>query len=136
VNESLFPSTDANPQFKLRDGSVCRIRPIEKGDRQLLQTGFQRLSPDSRRMRFFSVKKALTEADLDFLTNPDGRDHIALGAVRLDARGNEVEGLGVVRCIRLAPGSDIAELAIAVVDELQGEGIRPIAEAACEVRTP
>jgi hypothetical protein len=92
VNDSLFLNTDANPHFNLRDGSVCRIRPIDKGDRQLLQAGFQRLSPNSRRMRFFSVKKALTESDLDFLTNPDGRDHIALGAVRLDAQGNEVEG--------------------------------------------
>ncbi len=123
MNDSLFPSTDANPQFKLRDGSVCRIRPIEKGDRQLLRAGFQRLSPNSRRLRFFSIKKALTETDLDFLTNPDGRDHIALGAVRLDARGNEVEGLGAARCIRLVPGSDTAELAIVVVDELQGKGI-------------
>lgn len=123
VNDSLFFNTDVNPHFNLRDGSVYRIRPIEKSDRQLLQAGFQRLSPNSRRMRFFSVKKALTETDLDFLTNPDGRDHIALGAARLDAQGNEVEGLGAARCIRLAPGSDTAELAIAVVDELQGEGI-------------
>jgi RimJ/RimL family protein N-acetyltransferase len=123
AKNNWLPGIDGNRQFTLRDGSVCRIRPIEKGDRQRLQAAFQRLSPNSRRLRFFSVKKALTEAELDFLTNPDGRDHIAYGAVRLDEQGHEVEGLGVARCIRLAPGSDTAELAITVADELQRQGI-------------
>jgi GNAT superfamily N-acetyltransferase len=110
-------------EFELRDGSICRIRPIDKGDRQRLQAAFDRLSANSRRLRFFGVKKALTQAELDYLAAPDGRDHIAYGAVRLDQRGIELEGLGAARCIRLAPDSDTAELAIAVVDEAQGEGI-------------
>lgn len=123
ANSSLFPAADVSVEFKLRDGSVCRIRPIDEDDRQRLQAAFQRLSANSRRLRFFGVKKALTPAELDHLASPDGRVHIAYGAVRLDDQGNELDGLGAARCIRLAPDSDTAELAIAVVDEVQGEGI-------------
>lgn len=118
---SIFPGSEH--LFRLQDGSICRIRSIGPDDRHLLQDGFERLSPNSRRLRFFGAKKSLTETELEFLTSPDGHDHIALGAVRLDASGNEVEGLATARCIRHAPDSDTAELAIAVIDDLQGNGL-------------
>lgn len=127
MSNSFFSSSEANRRVRLRDGTVYRIRPLGRGDRHLLREGFQRLSPNSRRLRFFGVKKSLTEAELDFLTSPDGRDHIAFGAVSLDASGKDVEvesvGVGVARCIRLAPDSDVAELAIVVADDLQRMGI-------------
>ncbi|NEV62013.1 GNAT family N-acetyltransferase [Thiorhodococcus minor] len=81
------------------------------------------MSPESRRLRFFSVKQALTEADLDFLTAADGRDHIALGLVKLDPAGVESELLGAARCVRLGPGLDVGELAMGVIDRAQGQGI-------------
>ncbi len=124
AHDPLGPATDASHiEFELRDGSVCRIRPIHRGDRRRLEMAFEQLSPDSRRLRFFGVKKALTPAELDYLVSPDGQDHIAYGAVRLDAQGNELDGLGAARCIRVAPDSDTAEVAMAVVDAAQGEGI-------------
>lgn len=51
----------------------------------------------------------MSKTELEFLTNPDGHDHIALGAVRLDASGNEVEGLAeneAMRALAVGLGSD------------------------------
>lgn len=110
-------------RIRLKDGTRCQLRPIGSDDRELLRAGFAGLSPASRRMRFFSAKPSLTEADLDFLTSADGRDHLALGAVRLDAWGQEVELLGVARCIRLGADADASEFAITVADAAQGRGL-------------
>ena len=107
----------------LGDGTSCRIRPIGADDRMFLADCFSGLSPESRRLRFFSAKPVLTERDLAFLTSVDGRDHIALGAVRLSDAGEEIEALGVARCIRAESGAKDAEFAIAVVDAAQGRGI-------------
>ncbi len=107
----------------LRDGTPYRIRPIGVDDRHLMLACFERLSPESRRSRFFAVKPALSESDLAFLTSADGFDHLALGAIRLDARGEEVELLGAARCIRLGADSDSSELALAVADKAQGQGV-------------
>jgi GNAT superfamily N-acetyltransferase len=84
---------------------------------------FVRLSPQSRRQRFFCAKSTLTESELDVLTNPDGRDHIALAVFQTDARGRETQCLGAARCMRLKSGGEAAEMAIAVIDEAQRCGI-------------
>lgn len=107
----------------LRDGTSCRIRPIGADDGMFLADCFAGLSPESRRLRFFGAKPVLTARDIVFLTSADGRDHIALGAVRLNDAGEETEALGVVRCIRAEPGVESAEFAIAVVDAAQGCGV-------------
>ncbi|TCT22720.1 GNAT family N-acetyltransferase [Thiobaca trueperi] len=112
-----------DPRIRLKDGTPCRIRAIGPDDRDFLIACFAGLSPESRRMRFFTAKSSLTDGDLDFLTSADGRDHLALGAMRLDAWGQEVELLGVARCIRLGPDADASEFAISVVDAAQGRGL-------------
>lgn len=114
---------DASRRIPLKDGSYCRIRRSSVKDRPLLAQCFQRLSPDSRRRRFFSAKPALSADELNFLTGADGRSHMALVAVRLGARGEETHALGFTRCIRLAQSPETAEMSIAVADETQRLGI-------------
>lgn len=109
--------------IRLKDGTSCRIRALGADDREMVLDCFAGLSPESRRLRFFGVKPVLTESDLAFLTSADGRDHIALAAVRLNDSGQEVEVLGTARCIRLGPGSETCELALAVIDAAQGRGV-------------
>ena len=93
------------------------IRPLEPGDRQLLIDGFERLSPESRYRRFFAEIPRLTERQLDYLTDVDQHDHVALIAVD-ETTG---EGIGVARFVRIGPG--VAEPAIVVVDDWQGRGV-------------
>lgn len=100
-----------------------RLRPIGTQDRDLIRACFAQLSPASRRLRFFGAKQSLSEADIDFLAGADGCDHIALGLIELDAEGVESALLGAARCVRLGPGSDVGELAMAVIDRAQGQGI-------------
>jgi RimJ/RimL family protein N-acetyltransferase len=107
----------------LADGGQCRIRPSGPFDRDRLATCFQALSPASRRLRFFAVKRQLQAAELDLYSTPDGRDHLALAAVRLDPLGREREALGFARCQRLPGDPESAELSLSVIDSAQGQGI-------------
>jgi GNAT superfamily N-acetyltransferase len=111
---------------RLKDGTFCRIRAIAGDDPAIVTACFDGLSDASRRLRFFGAKRALSEADLAYLTGADGRDHLAFAALRRTVSG-ETEVLGVARCIRSTPGSEpvseTAELAMAVVDRAQGNGV-------------
>lgn len=108
---------------RLKDGTLCQIRPIGPDDPDVLNACFAGLSPASRRLRFFGAKQVLTAADLAYLTATDGRDHLAFAAIAQDPDGRDGTVLGAARCIRSAPGSEAAELAMAVVDQAQGRGV-------------
>ncbi len=72
------------------------IRPVRSADTSLLADGFARLSAASRQMRFLSVKKELSTADLRYFTDVDHHDHEALAALD-QAAGH---GVGIARYIR------------------------------------
>ena len=95
------------------------IRPIEPDDRDALARGFDRLSEQSRYRRFLSPRGPLSQAELSYLTEVDHRDHEALVAVDPEAG----EGVGVARFIRLSEDPAVAELAVAVADNWQGQGV-------------
>jgi len=99
---------------------------IRPDDKDRLRAGFQRMSPESRYLRFFGPKQDLSEAELRYLTEIDGLDHVAIGAARLQPDGREGDGLGVARFIRFPAEPDTAEAAIAVLDEVQGLGLGTI----------
>jgi GNAT superfamily N-acetyltransferase len=106
----------------LRDNSPVSLRLVRPGDKELLQKGLQRMSPDSRYRRFLAVKNRLSDAELAYLTECDGYDHLAIGAVVRDAEGHE-EGIGVARFIRSRTDAAAAEAAIAVIDDWQNKGV-------------
>jgi len=110
-------------EYRLRDGTRVRIRPIRPDDARTLQDGFRALSPESRRRRFRNPKERLSPRELRHLTECDGISHLALGAVRLDAQGWECEGLGVARFVRLPDQPEVAEPVVTVVDAVQGQGL-------------
>jgi RimJ/RimL family protein N-acetyltransferase len=104
---------------ELRDGSAVAIRPIAPDDGERLRTAFHRLSPESRRRRFMAPANELSDEDLRYLTEVDHRRHEALVAV--DPDGGDI--LGVARWVRQPGRREVAELAVAVVDEWQGRGM-------------
>jgi RimJ/RimL family protein N-acetyltransferase len=81
-----------------------------------------RLSPESLRRRFHAPRRELSELELDRLTALDGWNRHALGVCAPDAAG-ALEGVAVARYARTAPDSATAEIAITVVDAMQGRGI-------------
>ena len=101
--------------LSLTDGTTVYVRPIAPEDKPLLADGLRRLSPETAFRRFLSPKVSFTAAELRYLTEVDGRDHIAYVAL-LDGRL-----VAVGRAVRIAP--DTAELALTVGDPWQGRGL-------------
>ena len=122
-----FFGPDFVERATLRDGTPIVLRLLAPEDAPLVRRGFERLSPESRYARFLVPKQRLTDDELRYLTDVDQEAHFALGAVREDGdgAGNPV-GLGIARFIRLPerPGEPVtAEAAIAVADEVHGQGL-------------
>jgi RimJ/RimL family protein N-acetyltransferase len=115
---------------ELRDGATIAVRPIAPEDKPLLRRAFERLSEESRRRRFMGPAEELTDEDLAYLTEVDHRRHEAL--VGLHPESGEI--LGVARWFRRPGERDVAELAVAVVDDWQGRGIGSALVAALNAR--
>lgn len=110
-------------ETELKDGTRVLLRVMRPEDGPLLRRGFERLSAESRYLRFMGTKAELSDADLEALTALDGADRFAIGAIRADTEGGETEGLGVARFARLPADPEVAEAAVTVVDEAQGQGL-------------
>ena len=74
-------------------------------------------------MRFLAPKPSFSKAELRYLTEVDGRDHVAFVAVR-PARPDTI--LAVARYVSLGDPANTAEAAIVVADPLQGLGLGTI----------
>jgi acetyltransferase len=119
---------------RLRSGRHVAIRPIRGDDADRLEASHALLSPDTRYRRFLAAKPRLTSEEVRYLTEVDGRDHVALIATPVD---NDNLIIGVGRFIRDADNPSAAEFAIVVGDAYQGEGLatevlRRLADAAIE----
>jgi len=91
-------------RFARRERGVT-IRKLTPRDAPVLAEAFERLSPQSRDLRFLSAKPRLSSHDLQYLTDVDGHLHEALGAVD-KATGR---GVGVARFVRLDADAPVAE---------------------------
>jgi GNAT superfamily N-acetyltransferase len=114
-------------QIRLRDGTAVTLRPLVAGDRALIADAFERLSPRSRFLRFFTPVPRLPKRTLDALTDVDQLDHVALIAL------HEGRCVGVVRAVRDRDDRTLADLALTVVDAYQGRGLgRALIAAICD----
>ena len=114
--------TDLGTEFVLHDGTRLVVRAVAPSDRRLFQDAMHAASSETLRLRFGGIKHTLSQRELDYLTNVDGADHYAVGAVERDAAGHEIPA-GVARYVRLQDRSDVAEVAVAVDDRFQGKGL-------------
>jgi len=111
---------DALPEVAtLRDGSRIRVARVTPADAPMLEEAFARLSEESRRLRFLAPKPTLTRSELEYLTQVDGHDHEALGAID-PATGT---GVGIGRWVRDQENPARAEVAVTVADEWQRRGM-------------
>lgn len=106
--------------YRLADGTQIVLRPIRADDQRLLRDGFARLSPEAAQRRFLAPKPRLTAAELRYLTDVDGLDHVAIVAVKAHDPRFVV---GVARFVRDPEDPEQAEAAIVVGDRWQGQGL-------------
>ncbi len=112
----------------LEDGTPMRLRPIRPEDEPALQRAFDRLSPETIRMRFFSSMKRLSHATAAQLTQIDYDRDMAFILVEPRTAGpSEIHG--VVR-LYTDPNGERAEFAVVVERFHDPAGDRPDAHAA------
>jgi len=107
-------------EFVLADGTRTAIRSIRAEDKGPLVKAHARLSPETVQRRFLSPKPRLSTADLRYLTEVDGIDHVAMVAVEAE-RPERI--LAVGRFVRDPLTPDTAEFAIVVGDPFQRLGL-------------
>jgi RimJ/RimL family protein N-acetyltransferase len=106
---------------RLPDGAPILIRPIRADDKRMLADGLRRLSDESVQRRFLTLKRSFSRAELRYLTEVNGRDHVALVA---ESPGDPARRLiAVARFVRLAEDPGAADVAIVVADDWQRRGL-------------
>src|SRR5215208_2710363 len=114
----------------LRDGSTVRVRPVRAEDRDALRAFFAELSEESRAFRFFSGAVNVDWA-ADWAVDVDYAQ--TYGLVATSGQNGHVVAHGSY----VAGQAGRAEVAFAIADELQGQGLGTIllahlAEAAAD----
>jgi RimJ/RimL family protein N-acetyltransferase len=103
----------------LRNGRQVEIRALRPDDRADLVAAVGRTSSQSLYRRFFAVRRNFKEGEIAFFVNIDFTTHVALVVVVEEGGRPMIVGGG--RYIVVEP--EKAEVAFAVVDEHQGQGI-------------
>ena len=106
---------------RLPDGAPILVRSIRPDDKRMLEDGLRHLSDESVQRRFLTLKRSFSRAELRYLTEVNGRDHVALVA---EYPGDPVRRLiAVARFVRIADDPAAAEAAIVVADDWQRRGL-------------
>lgn len=121
-----LPLKPAGIMIELPRGGRVRIRPARASDIDAIKAGYERLSEESRYLRFFSARSKLGDRLATSLTDIDHETHFAWAVFDPD-RPSDVgddSGLGVASA-RLIRDEDAtsAEAALTVIDEYQSRGI-------------
>ena len=103
----------------LRDGSTVHVRPVRAADRDDLLEFLRSLSPESRRLRFFSPGANLSAA-ADWASEVDYQDRYGLLAT--GGRHHRIVG----HAVYARTDGDRAEVAFEIADEYQGRGLGTI----------
>jgi ribosomal protein S18 acetylase RimI-like enzyme len=116
----------ASPSFEpraleLTDGTKVHVRPIVPEDEPLLHEAVAAMSERTVYFRFFSPLKRMPDALAHRLAVVDYNDRFALVATTHKS-GSKERIVGVARYDRVQ-GTEVAEIAVAVVDEFQRRGL-------------
>src|SRR5690349_8179857 len=87
----------------LRDGREVEIRALQPADRDALAAAVGRMSDESMYRRFFAPKRTFSEREVEYYTNVDFVNHVALVAVL--GAGAERQIVGGARYVVIEPGS-------------------------------
>lgn len=114
----MEPRADATSfqAIRLPDGALVTIRSIRPSDARPLRRAFADLTPETRYLRFHAHLRELPARHWRYLTQVDGRDHVALVA----RSGPRM--VGVARFIRLDEPA-LAEVAFVIADDFQRRGL-------------
>jgi GNAT superfamily N-acetyltransferase len=107
---------------QMRDGRVIEIRALKPTDEADMVAAVERIGAQSLYRRFMGAKRGFSDKERAFFLNVDFVNHVALVAVVKEQDRASIIAGG--RFIVEKPGT--AEVAFAVVDDYQGQGIGAI----------
>lgn len=110
------------------DGTKVDVRPIVPEDEALLHEAVAAMSERTVYFRFFSPIKRMSDALAHRLAVVDYNDRFALVAMAPRPLGGDAATPGKERIVGVArydrvPKADVAEVAVAVIDEFQRRGL-------------
>jgi len=114
VNAANYTATE-----RLRDGRTFEVRALRPNDEADMLAAVGRIGAQSLYRRFMGAKRGFSDKERTFFLNVDFVNHVALVAVVKE--GDRASIVAGGRYIVERPGT--AEIAFAVVDEYQGQGI-------------
>jgi RimJ/RimL family protein N-acetyltransferase len=103
----------------LRDGRKAKIRALRPTDREDFVVAVRHTSDRTLYRRFFTPRRQFTDTEVASFVNVDFLNHVALVAVMEEGGMPKIVGAGRYVVTELGR----AEIAFAVVDEYQGQGI-------------
>lgn len=109
-------------RLSLADGRRVTLRPVLPQDADAESQLLQRLSPRSRWLRFHGTVNRLPDGVLQAMTAVDYRQHLALVAEWTGPDG-EPQLVADARYVVTADTPGVAEFAVAVADDWQGQGL-------------
>ena len=116
-NAASYSATD-----HLRDGRTLEVRALKPSDETEMMAAVGRIGAQSLYRRFMGAKRGFSDKERAFFLNVDFVNHVALVAVVKE--GDRASIVAGGRYIVEKPG--MAEVAFAVVDDYQGQGIGAI----------
>ena len=114
---SAPPTTQLDLTGTAHDPTVVEVRPLRSGESDAVQQVFDRLSPQSRYLRFHTGMPRLPARLLRYLST------LSCGMHEASVAAVDGQAVGVARWIRLPGRPRTAELAVAVADDYQGRGL-------------
>lgn len=104
---------------RMRDGRVLEVRALRPADEADMLAAVDRSSAQSLYRRFMGAKRGFSDKERAFFLNVDFVNHVALVATMKEEGHASIVAGG--RYVVDKPGT--AEVAFAVVDDYQGQGI-------------
>lgn len=104
----------------LRDGRDVTIRPVRRDDDLAERDFIQRLSGETRYLRFQKWVHSPSDRLIHFLTDVDYDKHLAL--LCLHQQDGEEEVVGEARYV-VEPGGETCELGVVIADDWQKSGL-------------
>ncbi|MGB8640053.1 MAG: GNAT family N-acetyltransferase [Pseudolabrys sp.] len=112
----MFNAATYTATERLRDGRACEIRALKPNDEADLLTAVGRIGAQSLYRRFMGAKSGFSDKERAFFLNVDFVNHVAVV--------KEGEHAAIVAGGRyIVEKAGTAEVAFAVVDDYQGQGI-------------
>ena len=115
----MFNATSYSATVHLRDGRTLEVRALKPSDETEMMAAVGRIGAQSLYRRFMGAKRGFSDKERAFFLNVDFVNHVALVAVVKE--GDRATIVAGGRYIVEKPG--MAEVAFAVVDDYQGQGI-------------